>query len=345
MFAFSIPVFYTMLQIFFFLSLGFFLRKYQIFNEGFFSALGSFVIKVCVPLYFITRMSQFDLADLARSVRFPVLAILLSVAGVSIGWTAFTILRFSREDKTAGIALSGFGNAGYLPISIIELMPLSLPMIEQLFSTQLALFYVGAFLFAFSPMLWSFGQLFIQGGSLKNLHRGLISPAMIGIVIGVSLSALGLGPMLSEAGNPLSAIFPAMKRVADMMIPSVLIVLGAMAGELQFDRQNLRSLLRLTSVVALIRFGAMPLLFFLLAPFVWLKASWTPTELWVVFLQFSTPPSTNLSLMAAESGINKDHATFTLLVCYILFLLIFPLYLTWFMHTFGFLAVFSAAGA
>ena len=327
------PVFFTMMQIFFFLSIGFFLRKFSKFPDSFFSSLGKLVVQVTVPLYFIARMAQTDLAALIRAIRFPLLSLGVFSIATFLGWALFSISKEKSETKSIGIAMSGIGNAGYLPISIVELMPASLPIITSIFNTELALFYIGAFLFFYSPLLWTFGQIYMKGGSLKGIRKGIISPPMIGIIIGVLLAATGIGNWFTMPGNILGAIFPAIQRIGDMTIPLVLIVLGSMAGGLVINRNNLKELLLMTCRVSFIRFLIMPAIFFLFM-FFWRSDIWTPTEQWVVFLQFTTPPATNLSIMASDSRVRQDLVPFVLIVTYIIFLLVFPIYLTLFFHAF-----------
>ncbi|WP_052318097.1 AEC family transporter [Spirochaeta africana] len=340
MLSLALPVLYTMLQIFTFLFIGFLLRRYGWFSQEFFTALGRFVVRIALPSFFFVRMSQADIAALQRSLRFPLLAIAVCAVGVLSGWIVFSIFRFPTQDRKAGIALSGFGNASYLPLSVIELMPLSLPLIAELFDTDLSLFYVGAFVFVFSPLLWSFGMVFISGGSGRDLLRGLISPPMIGIAAGLLAAVSGLGPILSTPGNPLAAVYPAFERIGAVTVPIILIVLGSMAGGLHLHRENIGVLLGLSTAVSLTRFVILPTLFLLLAP-LFQAAAWSPTELWVVFLQFTTPPATNLSVMASHAGINQEHTAFTLLITYLIYLFVFPVYLMLFLQR---LQLLPAAG-
>ena len=337
MLQFMVPVLHTMLQIFTFLVIGFVLRRYNWFSKDFFTSLGRFVVRLALPMYFFVRMSQADVIALQRAVRFPLLAIGLSAIAVTFGWMVFARLPFSRQDRKAGIAMSGFGNASYLPLSVAELMPLSMPIVAELFDTELALFYVGAYVFLFSPLLWSFGMVFISGQSPRKLVHGLISPPMIGIATGLVASLTGVGALLTDSGTIVSAIFPALERIGSITIPIILIVLGSMAGDLHIHGENWKSLLGMSCAVSVVRLVAMPALFFLFAPWFGNPASWSPTELWVIFLQFTTPPATNLSVMAAHHDINREHTTFTLLFTYLLYLLVFPLFLMLFLYRFQFL--------
>ncbi|GAB6090465.1 AEC family transporter [Spirochaeta dissipatitropha] len=336
MFTYAQPVFHAMLQIFTFLFIGFVLKKSSMFPTVFFTELGRFVVRVALPSYFFVRMSQTDLESILRAVRFPVLAIVVSLIATSIGFLVFRLQRMESSDKKAGIALSGFGNASYLPLSITELVPLSLPLIAEIISIESAIFYIAAFVFMFSPLLWSFGMLFISGGSLKQLHRGFISPPMIGIAAGLLAMLLGIGQYIDSPGNVISAIFPALSRIGDMTIPAILIVLGSMAGGLRIHAENRRELLRLSLNVSGVRFIALPAVFFLIIHPLLTGWGWSITEIWVVFLQFTTAPATNLSVMAAHHGVNEEHTTFTLLFTYMLYLLVFPIYLLIFLQLYGY---------
>ncbi|MFW5801396.1 MAG: AEC family transporter [Spirochaeta sp.] len=332
MMTYVLPVFYAMLQIFTFLTIGFLLRRYNWFSERFFTSLGQLIMRIALPAYFFTSMSQADLNALVPALRFPAIAVFICAAATVVGWGLFSLLRFNLQDRKAGIALSGFGNASYLPLSIVELVPLSLPVISELFHTETAIFFIGAYVFVFSPLLWSFGMVFISGGSPRHLLKGIISPPMIGIATGLAAALLGLGPILTTPGNPLSAVFPAIERIGAITIPIILIVLGSMAGNLHIHGENWRQLLKLSGAVSLVRFVVLPAIFFLIAPLLYENWGWTLTGLWVVFLEMTTPPATNLSIMAAHAGINQEHTTFTLLSTYLLYLFIFPVYLMLFLH-------------
>jgi malate permease and related proteins len=100
---------------------------------------------------------------------------------------------------------------------------------------------------------------------------------------------------------------------------------------------NLRPLWSLTLIVSLVRFLVMPVLFFLGIGLLLPRIAISPAQWWVIFLEIHIPPATNLSVMAAQAGMNEDQVAFVILITYLAYLVLFPIYLTLFLSLPGIL--------
>ena len=49
-------------------------------------------------------------------------------------------------------------------------------------------------------------------------------------------------------------------------------------------------------------------------------------------MEMTTPPATNLALMAAKAGQNEEHVTFGILANYVLYLFVLPVYIIIFLR-------------
>ena len=94
----------------------------------------------------------------------------------------------------------------------------------------------------------------------------------------------------------------------------------------------------MAALVSTVRFLILPAAFLAAYFLIFRPLAFSPVVLWIVFLEMHTPPATNLAVMASQSGTNQDTAAFTILVTYVLFVLLLPLYLVVFLSLPGVLS-------
>jgi len=328
-----LPVFYVVLQLLVIIAIGYVVRKSGGWADSFFQGLSRLVVRVALPFYFIVRVSGTDFSQLRTIALMPIAALIVVSAGILFSFVLFSLLPFKGSDRRAGIAMAAFGNSGYMPLSIAEFVPVSIPVIGEMFGTNLAPVLVAAYLIAQSPLLWSVGRALVttkEGAGSSFRLRYLASPPLIGILIGLALAATGLGRLAAVPTSPVSPVFSALGRVADITLPLALLNLGGLIGGLEVERSDWRLLMGVSGGVVLVRFVLIPALFYL-AVLLGLREVVAPAVLFVLFLVTHTPPATNLSLMATESGVNEHHTAVTLLGSYLLYLVLMPAYLTAFL--------------
>ena len=331
MFAYMLPIFYTVLQIIVLITVGFSLRRFAGWGEGFFKNLSTFVIKVVLPVYLFVRIAPSSPEDLKTSWIFPVAAVVIGFLCVGTGSAVFLLSSLERRQKRVGIALAGFGNSGYMPLSIIEFFPLSLPAVGELFGVQEPYMYVAAYLLVQSPLIWTMGNYLISGKGVRPKLREIITPPFVSICVSFLFVVFVPGRVLTDMSLPSGHLFSALERLGDITLPLILISLGAMIGSIKTGSIRLREALKMAVGTSTVRFLLLPGLYFG-AYFLFLRRlSLSPAQNWVLFLESVTPPSLTLSIMVNHAGIRQENTAFSMLVTYILYLLIFPFFMMLFL--------------
>jgi len=332
-----LPVFYTVLQLFALIAIGFFLKRFGGWEDKFFSSLSIFVVKITLPLYLFIKISSSDPQAIVRSPMFLLAAVVIMGVGAIVSILIFSFLPFHADEKRAGVAFSTFGNSGYFPLSVIEIFPITLPLISELFGTGEPALYVGVYLLVNSPLLWSAGNYLMTGKGKRPGIKEIITPPFVGVLLGLFALLAGFGTIAGNKELPVFHILSALEMISSMTLPLILISLGAMIGNLHASKEKPSKLILMAGVTSSIRFVIMPALFYG-SYFLFLKnLNLTPGQLWVLFLETHVPPASNLSVMAKSKGINEDFSAYTLLVTYGLYMIIFPFYLMLFLRLPGIL--------
>lgn len=329
-----LPVFYAVLQLLVLIAVGFIARRSGKWSEPFFRGLSRFVVVVALPLYFAVRLGRTDISDYGEVFSMPVAAIGMVVLAMLASYGLFALLPYRGQDRRAGIAMATFGNSGYMPLTIGEILPVSVPVVAELFAPDLVPVMVAAYLFVFSPILWSIGNLIIttpDEGRSRLTPGKLISPPLVGIIIGLGISLSGLGTLATDPALPVFHLFEAVDRLSAITLPLALVSLGALIGGLDVPRGAFSHYLGLALAVVFVRFVVIP------GAFVALYATgllaWVgPAALFVLFLEMHTPPATNFTLMVGQTGVNTEHTAVTLLVGYVAYVMAMPGYLVLFLY-------------
>jgi predicted permease len=332
-----LPIFYTVLQLFALIAIGFFLKKFGDWSDSFFTSLSKFVVRISLPLYLFIKISSTDPQAIVRSPIFLLAAVVIMSAAAIVSIIVFTFLPFKSDEKRAGIAFSTFGNSGYFPLSVIEIFPITLPIISELFGTGEPTLYVGVYLLVNSPLLWSAGNYLMTGKGRRPGIKEIITPPFVGVLFGFLALLTGFGEIAGNKELPFFHIISSLERISVMTLPLILISLGAMIGNLHASKEKSSKLFLMAGATSFVRFLIMPALFYG-SYFLFLKnLNLSSGQLWVLFLETHIPPASNLAVMAHSKGINEDYAAYTLMVTYGLYMIIFPFYLMLFLRLPGIL--------
>ena len=332
--AMVLAVFYALLQLLFLSGLGFVLSRLRGWPRELFHGFNRFVASVALPLSFFTSIARTDPASLRSSWIFPIAAVATILLGLALSAPVFSTPGFSRDDRRAGLGLSTFGNSGYLPLALMEILPLSLPALSGRFGFSIAPLYIGTYLMVYSPALWTLGNWLVTGTGRPRPGE-LVTPPFVGIVAGLAVLGFGLQRPLLDQALPFYHVFRALERIGATTVPLVMVALGAMIGELAFEPGTRRGLFGMAAAVSVVRFVLFPAAF-VAAYFLVLKPlAFTPAQIWTLFLLMHLPPATNFSVMASRTGRNEAHVSFTLLATYIIYIVALPLYLLLFLRLLG----------
>jgi len=219
----------------------------------------------------------------------------------------------------------------------MEIFPITLPIISRLFGTAEPTLYVGVYILVFSPLLWSIGNYLMTGKGKRPGFKELITPPFIGVLLGFFALLTGFGTLAANQKLPFFHIISALRMIASLTLPLILISLGAMIGNLHTSKEKPSKLLLMAGATTFVRFLIMPAVFYG-SYFLFIKnLHLSPGQLWVLFLETHIPPASNLSAMANSRGVNIDYSAYTLLVTYGSYMLIFPFYLMLFLRLPGIL--------
>ncbi|MFW6288859.1 MAG: AEC family transporter [Spirochaetota bacterium] len=331
--AYLIPVFYAVLQLIILIAVGFVARRLGNWTDEFFVGMSRFVVRVALPLYFVARVGRTDIGDLRSLLPMPIAALAMVALGLGLSYGLFALLPYRGANRRAGIAMAAFGNSGYMPLTLAEIVPISVPIIADILAPGITPVHVAAYLFVFSPLLWSVGNLIItapEAGHREFKVSKLISPPLVGILVGVAVSMSGVAAYTDDPRLPVRHLFEAVGRLSAITLPLALVSLGALIGGLKVPRGAFGHYIGLALAVAGVRFLFIPAVFFALYATGKLEFL-GPAIVFALFLEMHTPPATNFSLMVGDAGVNTEHTAVTLLVGYVTYLIAMPVYLVLFL--------------
>ncbi len=299
---------------------GYLLVRTGVFSHRAINDLARLILYLAVPaLVFFTMFKSFNPSLIKAAATIPLSAILLTALAGGIAIAGSALFSLSGEQRNVFFALMLFGNSGYLPI------PLVMSILPEAQADQ-AIVYISLFLVVVSPLMWSYGVYLIgkTAGTDMPLNR-LVSPPMVGIVLGVICSVLP--PLRQFFSGPGNFFVESCELLGKATVPLAMILLGAILATLRYHRGanwsiigailGLKMLLLPVVVITLLYFIPLPNMVRL-----------------VIAIQAMTPPATNLVVIARTYGRSADLVSLTLLVTYLFALLTFPFFILITTHLF-----------
>ncbi len=263
-----LPGFYTSIQIFVLLFIGYITRKTGLIDQAFQKSVSSFLIKAALPLFLFTKMGRSDLSILKHSFYMPLAAVVNVAAALLFAYAVFRFLPVEAKEKRAGIALGTFGNAGYIPISLVGIFPLTIPVFSTVFNCDKAVVLIGVYLIIYSPLLWSIGYFLISRDNQKFAFKNLLSPPLYGIIAGLLIPLFHLQPVLFNPSLPFLYIYSALEQLGLVLSPLILVTLGAMIAGIKLHSSVRKQMNYILTAVAAVRFLLLPAFYFLVYFFI-----------------------------------------------------------------------------
>ena len=325
-----LPVLYSLLQIFLLAGIGFVLRRYAKWDKEVFSSISFLLVKITLPAMFITRMASLDRSDLISGAFFPFYTFAVLGFSFLLSVILANVFRIPKTSRRVYMALSSFGNVGYIPLALIDIFMVTIPGFRKYFGSTLPYLYIGSMLLTYSPLLWSLGNSLVTGATGKLRFKQLLTPPVIGILIGFVLCLIGSGPLIKDYSLPYHYIHAGLKTLGGVTSPLILLVLGAMVGELEFSKSFSADDLKFALTPMLVRYLALPATFLILLKQIPALLNMAPAVLLILFMETITPPPANFSIMTKSVGKNEEETALSILVTYTAYLLMFPLYLVFF---------------
>jgi malate permease and related proteins len=322
-----LPIFYSVSILLIVPAIGFCLRRYTSWPKEFFEGLNRFIVSVTLPLLLFTNIAKTDLAQIKSSFAFTGFGVGIILLAMAFSFLIFRLFKIKGNLGRVGLAMASIGNSGYMPLIVLELLPLSIPGFDKIFSRELAILFISAYLLGQNPTLWTLGNYLIAGKGQKPVLTNLINPPMIGIFLGFCIPLFGLNGLLQNDTLPFFFINNTCATLGKITLPLVLISLGAMMANIKIDSREKGTLFKFVGIVVFMRFVFVPAIFYLLYFYALLPLEAAPVFMLVMFLETHTPPALNLTVMAGRSGQNTDYTALATLVTYLLFIVVLPFYL------------------
>ncbi len=194
-------------------------------------ALGQVIFYATLPCLLFTKVAEtIDLDKLSELWIIPVSCEIFVIVGIVVGFILMKLVKPAPDFSKGLIAVSTFGNAGYLPIPLIAAITSIFPAFRADENAgALGVAYISAFLMCFSPTMWVVGFNLISGRSIRQIGlKQILTPPIIGMLCGI---AVGLTPALKSGfctnGTWLNVLFKAAGTLGMGTIPCALIILGA----------------------------------------------------------------------------------------------------------------------
>ena len=200
-------VFEQVVILFLLIGLGFLFNKTNRLSQSTCKHLSEIVVSFVTPCVIITSfIREYNPEQMKK---------LLLVLGIAAGlhivmyFVSKLIFRFSEEKKRRILVVASmFANAGFF----------GLPLQQAILGAD-GVFYGAAYVVMFNIFIWSVGIFEITGDKSAIMPRKvLVSPGMIGIVIGVILFAFSI--------KPPTVLSSALEHMASLNVPLPMFIIG-----------------------------------------------------------------------------------------------------------------------
>lgn len=268
----------AMMQIFLLGAIGYFLMKKNILGEPGLDALSRLVVEVTLPLLIFCQLIKGFRFDLYPDWWiFPVLSLLITVAGLSLGCLFSGFIRDGGQ-KGQFLGLVTFQNSGYLPLALIAAL---LPKDKS----DTMFIYLFLFLLGFNLIIWSFGVYLV--GAHKNRKfelAGLFSPPVIATGLSLAIILAGLNKFIPDT------LLRPLRMVGDCTLPLAMFVVGASLALIRLEQTDRKAVF----LIVLLKLIILPALGF------WLVMRFKFPELLglLIIMELAVPPATSLSVIA-----------------------------------------------
>lgn len=298
------------IPVFLIVTIGFFAHKFRVVDDATESSLLRLVMTVLYPCFILSKVPG---NEALQSSAVVVAALLIGAGLVSIG---FAVCYFAgkligirpNEGLNTFAVATGLQNYSFLPIPLIE------ALLPETADEVLGVLFVHSL--GVDSALWTLGIILLSG-SATGAWRRLINGPSIAIVLGLALNFSGAWRYLPE-------VFTVTTRMlGNCAIPVSLLLVGStLAGVL--ERESWRPDWRVLAAAPVLRFGILPVLFFLTA---WL-VSFSPELQQVLIFQGAMPTAIFPIVLSRHFGGHPAIAVQVALITAALSLVMIPVLLS-----------------
>lgn len=199
-----------MIQIFLLISLGYFLYKVKLLDEGFNKHLSTLLVSVSMPCLITSSILSLSSSKPISEVAYVfLLAIITYILLPIIGLLLNKVLRVKKEDQPIYLFMHVFSNVAFMGFAVIE----------SIFGAE-GLFYTVIFNILFNIWVFSFGRMLFDREVSKNMSlKQFCSPVIICSFISIILYLL-------QVSIP-SVVVSTIASVGSMTTPIAMLILGS----------------------------------------------------------------------------------------------------------------------
>ncbi len=307
----ALPITLAVLKVAIVALVGYALARRGILHSSALADLSNLVIKVTVPcLIFANAAGGFTGLSLTSSLTALAAGPVILGFGYLAGITLSRMARVKPEHWRAVVAASTFQNSAYLPIAVATSV---LPTLAKGFPGGMAtgslsiaansLIMISLFGVFYSPLFWGIGLWWITDGQAHPSEgrfvwvMRLLPPPVIGVLAGYTFGLTPLHLTLTPPNAPLHFLFQAVSDIGSLTIPLANLILGGMLAQALANRATqARDILCTIGAKLLLTPGVTLVLLWICRRW-WTHDAALSLAVFVVFLQASSPPATNLAVM------------------------------------------------
>ncbi|HCY86110.1 MAG TPA: permease [Desulfobacteraceae bacterium] len=269
-------------------------------------ALSGITVNVFLPCLIIAKtLMRFRPEELPQWWILPLAGVLIAVTGLIYSGILFRL----KPDKNPQIALASLQNGIYLP----------LPVGQILFPEQFDLFALYCFLLimGLNTMMWSLGAVMLGQRQSKIRLRDFITPPLASVFFSVFAVLTGLSDFIP------GTLVASIDMLGQATVPAAVFVLGATMGAISLKEwPPIGDIFK----VFLVKFILVPATVFGALFFSDIRIA-MPLACSMLIIQGSSPPATNLILIAKAYGGDTRQISAMMLVQYLACILMMPLWI------------------
>lgn len=209
----------SLVKIFILILPGLFFRKKNIITEEQNAGISNIIVNLTWPCLVIDAMQiEFDMQVMKDSLYIVIITLIIFAVLAIAALPLTGILRLTKTKRYLTMFMFLFGNTGFI----------GLPVIKALYGGD-ALFYAAIVEVVNDVLLFTAGIMLIQlsaGVQLKMSPRQLISPGLVGVIIGLLLFLFNI-QLPDLLAGPIS-------MVGDATTPLTMFVIGGQLANLKF---------------------------------------------------------------------------------------------------------------
>lgn len=210
---------------------GAWLARRGVLHESARACLSGLVFRLLLPCLLVVKLSQsLSLASLATWWMLPVSALIYVGLGLAFGVACRALVGPTPEFRQGMVAATGFGNSGYLPMSLVAVIGAMAPWLQDdPGAADRGIAYISVYLLGLSTCLWGIGYPYLSGMKMRRaLADKLLSPPIVAMLVGAGVGVCPpLKGLFHGAGAPLAMVTAAADLLGAAAIPCAMLVLGA----------------------------------------------------------------------------------------------------------------------